>query len=85
LYDAGWTPPAWLVGERSGGDTCRSGEPLEETERRVIFARVYSRIVGYLTAVDDWNAGKRQEFAERVVYDPARQPAQDAQDGEAEG
>jgi len=56
-----------------------------ETESRGVPCRVFSRIVGYLTAVDDWNAGKRQEFAERVVYDPARQPAQDAQDGEAEG
>jgi hypothetical protein len=60
-----------------------------ETEARGVPCRVFSRIVGYLTAVQDWNAGKRQEFAERVVYDPARQPAQDAQadaDGEeAEG
>lgn len=30
---------------------------------------VYSRVVGYLRPVKDWNPGKRQEFAERVPYD----------------
>jgi hypothetical protein len=29
---------------------------------------VYSRIVGYLRPVQDWNEGKQQEFAERKVY-----------------
>ena len=30
---------------------------------------VYSRIVGYLRPVRDWNAGKQQEFTERATYD----------------
>jgi len=29
---------------------------------------VYSRIVGYLRPVQDWNKGKQQEFAERRMY-----------------
>ncbi|KPL21065.1 MAG: hypothetical protein AMJ93_10560 [Anaerolineae bacterium SM23_84] len=29
---------------------------------------VYSRIVGYLRPVQDWNEGKQQEFAERKTY-----------------
>ena len=29
---------------------------------------VYSRIVGYLRPVQNWNAGKRQEFKERQTY-----------------
>ena len=29
---------------------------------------VYSRIVGYLRPVRDWNRGKQQEFAERKMY-----------------
>lgn len=29
---------------------------------------VYSRIVGYLRPVRDWNVGKQQEFAERKMY-----------------
>jgi len=33
---------------------------------------VYSRIVGYLRPVQDWNRGKQQEFSERrpFHYDP---------------
>jgi anaerobic ribonucleoside-triphosphate reductase len=29
---------------------------------------VYSRVVGYLLPVQNWNAGKQEEFKERVVY-----------------
>lgn len=38
-------------------------------------AEVYSRITGYYRPVQNWNAGKTQEFADRLVYDPARQGA----------
>jgi ribonucleoside-triphosphate reductase len=30
---------------------------------------VYSRVVGYLRPVQNWNAGKREEFSERKAYD----------------
>ena len=29
---------------------------------------VYSRVVGYLRPVSDWNAAKQQEFKERKVF-----------------
>ncbi|MBN1640562.1 MAG: hypothetical protein JXA09_04940 [Anaerolineae bacterium] len=29
---------------------------------------VYSRIVGYLRPVQNWNKGKRQEFEDRQTY-----------------
>ena len=29
---------------------------------------VYSRVVGYLSPVDNWNKGKKAEFADRKVY-----------------
>ena len=29
---------------------------------------IYSRIVGYLRPVKNWNAGKQEEFRERVNY-----------------
>ncbi len=29
---------------------------------------VYSRVVGYLRPVDQWNEGKQAEFAERKEY-----------------
>ena len=30
---------------------------------------VYSRVVGYLRPVSQWNAGKQQEFKDRKTYD----------------
>jgi ribonucleoside-triphosphate reductase len=30
---------------------------------------VYSRIVGYLRPVSQWNEGKQEEFNERVTFD----------------
>jgi anaerobic ribonucleoside-triphosphate reductase len=33
-----------------------------------VACEVYSRIVGYLRPVQDWNKGKQQEFAERKPY-----------------
>ena len=33
---------------------------------------VYSRIVGYLRPVQNWNDGKRAEFKERVAFDIER-------------
>jgi len=33
-----------------------------------VLCEVYSRIVGYLRPVRNWNVGKRQEFAERREY-----------------
>ena len=32
---------------------------------------VYSRIVGYLRPVQNWNPGKQQEFKERKKFDKA--------------
>lgn len=49
----------------------------EEKEENVddeirVKCMVFSRIVGYLTPVRDWNEAKQQEFADRVVF---KQPA----------
>ena len=30
---------------------------------------VYSRIVGYLRPVQNWNKGKKEEFKDREVFD----------------
>lgn len=30
---------------------------------------VYSRIVGYIRPIDNWNAGKQAEFKDRQTYD----------------
>lgn len=39
----------------------------EEIKR--VPCEVYSRIVGYLRPTRQWNVGKRQEWADRQVYD----------------
>ncbi len=30
---------------------------------------VYSRVVGYLSPVSEWNKGKKEEFKDRKTYD----------------
>ena len=35
---------------------------------RKVPCEVYSRIVGYLRPVQNWNKGKQQEFKERQTY-----------------
>ncbi len=42
-------------------------ETLQTLKR--VPCEVYSRIVGYLRPVRDWNQGKQQEFSERKTYD----------------
>ena len=42
-------------------------EKHEDTVRKVP-CLIYSRIVGYLTPVQNWNDGKRQEFEDRVAF-----------------
>ena len=37
------------------------------TELRIA-CLVFSRIVGYLTPVDQWHAGKKQEFQDRKMF-----------------
>jgi hypothetical protein len=42
-----------------------SARPDEKTK---VPCEVYSRIVGYLRPVQNWNKGKKQEFAARTTY-----------------
>ena len=37
-------------------------------EHMQVPCEVYSRIVGYVRPVRNWNTGKKQEFAERQTY-----------------
>lgn len=30
---------------------------------------IYSRVVGFLTPVSQWNTGKKEEFKDRKTYD----------------
>lgn len=50
--------------------------PAARSAKPKVACEVYSRIVGYLRPVSDWNKGKQQEFSERKTYDvpQPRQP-----------
>jgi len=53
----------------------KTGETNDQPTLRVP-CEVYSRIVGYLRPVQDWNQGKQQEFSERRPFRvPERVPA----------
>lgn len=54
----------YLSGEKY---TC----PICEAEGKQTTCEVYSRVVGYLRPIDQWNAGKQEEFKERKVFDKA--------------
>ena len=41
---------------------------MSEAPEKRVPCEVYSRIVGYLRPVSQWNVGKRQEWAERKPY-----------------
>lgn len=54
----------YLSGKKS---TC----PICEAEGKQTVCEVYSRVVGYLRPVDQWNAGKQEEFGSRKLFDKA--------------
>jgi ribonucleoside-triphosphate reductase len=31
--------------------------------------QIFSRVVGYLTPIDDWHIGKKSEFEDRIPFD----------------
>jgi len=41
----------------------------ENLESKRTECEVYSRVVGYLRPVNQWNSGKQQEFADRKTFD----------------
>ncbi|MBC7074804.1 MAG: ribonucleoside triphosphate reductase [Syntrophomonadaceae bacterium] len=51
----------YLSGEHHNCPVCQEGGV--ET-----FCEIYSRVVGYLRPVDQWNAGKQEEFKNRKTY-----------------
>ena len=41
----------------------------KELDKKRTECEVYSRVVGYLRPVNQWNRGKQQEFNDRKVFD----------------
>lgn len=61
------TEHGYLPGEQSACPAC--GNPTE----------IYSRITGYYRPVQNWNAGKAQEFKDRLVYSSKKNAIGDTQ------
>jgi ribonucleoside-triphosphate reductase len=52
----------YLAGEHQFCPTCHAGQKTTECE-------IYSRVVGYIRPVNQWNKGKQQEFRDRTTFD----------------
>jgi len=53
--------------DENGNIIREDGIVIPETKRTR--CEVYSRVVGYLRPVSQWNAGKKEEFKDRKVFD----------------
>jgi len=56
------------MAEEVNGISTTTSEAVDGLEVKVP-CEVYSRIVGYLRPVHNWNLGKQQEFADRKTFD----------------
>ena len=45
----------------------------KDFEEKRTKCEVYSRVVGYMRPVNQWNLGKQQEFTDRKVFDIKKQ------------
>ena len=41
----------------------------EDIENKRTECEVYSRVVGYMRPIKQWNLGKQQEFSDRKLFD----------------
>jgi anaerobic ribonucleoside-triphosphate reductase len=52
----------YIAGEHHYCPTCEASKKSTECE-------IYSRVVGYIRPVNQWNKGKQQEFRDRTTFD----------------
>jgi anaerobic ribonucleoside-triphosphate reductase len=52
----------YIAGEHQFCPTCQATQKTTECE-------IYSRVVGYIRPVNQWNKGKQQEFRDRTTFD----------------
>ena len=41
---------------------------MKKIEKKRTKCEVYSRIIGYIRPIDNWNAGKKSEWNQRLAY-----------------
>jgi len=46
----------------------------EKNEKKRTECEVYSRVVGYLRPVNQWNKGKQQEYDDRKMFEIKEKP-----------
>lgn len=46
-----------------------AAKKIEDLESQRTKCEVYSRVVGYIRPIQNWNPGKLQEFHDRVTFD----------------
>lgn len=46
------------------------------SDKKKVPCEVYSRVVGYIRPIQNWNKGKRQEFKERATYRVEKEQAE---------
>ena len=54
---------SWKLGDGSGEST-KGHERMTRTR-----CQIYSRVVGFLTPISQWNKGKQEEFRDRKTFD----------------
>jgi len=42
---------------------------MEEVKLKRTKCEIFSRVVGYIRPIQNWNVGKRAEFKDRIVFD----------------
>jgi len=42
---------------------------IKELEKKRVPCEIYSRVVGYIRPINQWNDSKKEEFDEREVFD----------------
>jgi len=57
----------YIAGKHHYCPTCKAANKTTECE-------VYSRVVGYIRPVNQWNKGKQQEFSDRRTFDMMEKP-----------
>jgi ribonucleoside-triphosphate reductase len=60
----------YLKGEQFSCPTCEE-EVRRGIREKTSITEVYSRIVGYYRSVKNWNLGKKSEYKDRLMFDPA--------------
>lgn len=56
---------------KKNGESCKRDEQDKKQEKKPCSRKneVYSRVVGYIRPVDDWNDAKKEEFDDRKPYE----------------